>query len=70
MLLFALLVAVFCVALALAWPPCAGPEGCLSALARNRWWLVGVIGGGGLVASVVLWRMYRREPPKPPDDEP
>ena len=63
LLLFALLVAVFCAALALSWPDCAGPAGCLQALARNRWWLVGLIGGGGLLASVVLWRMYKREPP-------
>ena len=67
LLLFALLVAVFCVALILAWPQCEGPVECSNALARNRWWLAGVIGGGAIIASVVLWRMVRREAPRPPE---
>ncbi len=65
-LLFALLVAVFCVALMLAWPHCAGPNDCSNALARNGRWLAGVIGGGALVVSLVLWRMVRSEAPRPP----
>lgn len=66
LLLFALLVAVFCIALMLAWPHCAGPNDCANALVRNGRWIAGVIGAGVLVASVVLWRMVRSEAPRPP----
>jgi hypothetical protein len=65
LLLFALLV-VFCIALMLASPHCADPNDCSNALARNGRWIAGVIGGGVLITSVVLWRMVRSEAPRPP----
>ena len=67
LLLFALLVAIFCVAESLAWPYCSGPNDCSNALAQNGRWIVGVIGAGVAITSVVLWRMLRNEagPPWP-----